>query len=392
MQNKIIVFFLLAFGVLLFVSCNDSPTDLGSGFLTQDDVQIFKFDSSVDSMNQTSNSFKHVYTLASSNIIMLGKAENVTSQILMKFVFAFPDSIKDDIINNNLIFHESWIEMHKDYSFGDSLSDLDYEVHKVNDFWTSAFSADSLPTLSYDNIDYSSSHAIEGDTLYTFRVDNSLILPWLENYSDTNLASNNGILLTPTASTQKILGFTGYNYDAINDPRLKIVFEKPGVYSDTITGYVSSDISLVLGDLPSVSSENIFIQSSLSGQVNLYFDLSVIPENTVINSATLILTVDSAETKTGSDYTNSLRVYLFSDSAAYEVNSNYVEVLSRSGDKFNGSVTDIIRAIHSGLDNQGLLIKASSDLNGVEIFALKGSNASDITKRPKLEIVYSRKK
>ena len=392
MQNKIIVFFLLAFGVLLFVSCNDSPTDLGSGLLTQDNVQISKFDSSVDSMNQTSKSFKHVYTLASSNIIMLGKAENVTSQILMKFVFGFADSIKEAILHDSLIIHESWIEMYKAYSFGNSTANLDYEVYKLNNFWTSSFSVDSIASLSYEEVDLSSAHNIEGDTLYTLKVDNSLVLPWLQHYSDTLLASNNGIILNPKSGSQKIIGFTAYNFDGVDDPRLKIIVEKPGAYTDTLTGYIASDISLVQGDLPSVSSENISVQSSLSGQVNLYFDLSVIPENTVINSAALTLTVDSAETKTGSDYTNSLRVYLFNDSAAYEVNSNYVDVLSRSGDKFTGSVTDIVRAIHFGLDNQGLLIKASSDLNGVEIFALKGSNASDITKRPKLEIVYSRKK
>ncbi len=73
------------------------------------------------------------------------------------------------------------------------------------------------------------------------------------------------------------------------------------MFTDTIIGYVSSDISIVTGSLPSVGSENLSIQPSLSSEINLFFDLSKIPQNAVINSASLTLTVDPAETKMSSD-------------------------------------------------------------------------------------------
>jgi hypothetical protein len=390
--NKIIVFFLLSFYILLLTGCNDSPSDLGSNLVSQDGVNVVKFNSATDSIFQSSSSFKYVYSLASSSIILLGLAENVNSKILMKFVFAFPDSVKQDIINNNIVVKDSWIEMFKAYQFGDSTAFFDYDVYKVNNFWTSSFSADSFATLSYDIIDKSSNHQIENDTIYSFGIDNSLALPWLQNYSDTLLGSNNGILISPKLNTNQVVGFTAYNFNAVNDPRLKIVFEKTGSYTDTITGYVSSDISIVLGNLPSVGIENIAIQSSLTSEVNLFYDFSKIPKDAVINSAKLTLYVDTLETKTGSTYLNSLRVYLFADTTSYLLNSNFVSVLNRSGATFSGDITGLVRAIHGGIDNLGFLVKAANEIDGVEIFALKGSNAADVAKRPNLEIVYSRKK
>jgi hypothetical protein len=39
-----------------------------------------------------------------------------------------------------------------------------------------------------------------------------------------------------------------------------------------------------------------------------------------------------------------------------------------------------------------MLIRATSEQRGIEIFAIKGSNSANLLQRPKLEIVYSRKK
>ncbi len=389
MQNKIIVFLLFVFSVLLFTKCNDSPTDIGSGLLTQDNIEILKFDSSFDSTYQTSNSFKFVHPLSSSSIIMLGNADNVTSKTLIKFVFAFADSLKDDVLNNNIIIKDSWIELHKSYLFGDSTSGFDYSVFKVNSYWTSTFDANS--SLSFDEVDLSGAKNVIGDTLYTFRIDNSLSDAWIKNYSDTVIASNNGLLISPTSGTKKIIGFTAYSIGGVSEPKLKIAIEYLGV-ADTIIGYVSSDISIVTGNLPIVGSENISIQPSLSSEAKLFFDLSKIPQDAVINSANLTLTIDSTETKMGANSISSLNTYILKDSSTHLIDSNYVNVLNISGNTFTGAVTTLIRALSSGLNNQGFLIKAANNYYGVEILALKGSNTADINKRPKLEIVYTRKK
>ncbi len=393
MINKIFLSFISAITIILLISCNDSPTDLGAGYLNQDGVILSKFDTSVDSMPQFSRNFKNVFSLGGSDQLLIGKAENITAHALIKFIFAIPDSIKSELLARNLTVIDSWVELIKDYKFGDSAATFDYQVFKINSSWTSSkFTSDSLSVLSYDNTDLSFNRTTENDTVYSFHIDTTLTSSWLQNYVDTTVASNYGILISPTSNTQKVLGFTAFNTSGVDDPRLRIVVQKAGEYIDTLIGYVTTDISAVIGDLPNVGTENLAIQSSLTSEVKLFFDLSVLPKNITINSAVLTLTVDTSQTKTGSNFTNSLRVFLLDDSSKNELNTNYIYTLKRSAATYTGEITNILRVWNNNVSNEGMLIKASSELRGIEIFAIKGSNAAEISKRPKLEIVYSRKK
>jgi len=392
--KNISLLFLSAISIFLIVSCNDSPTDLGTKFLSQDGVEVLKLDSSIDSIQQSSYSFKKVFNLGASSQLLLGKAENITSHVLLKFVFAIPDSIEEELALRNLTVIDSYVELFRNYSFGDSNAAFDYSAYKVNEKWSSStFTADSFAFLDYDNtIDLSFNRTTENDTIYSFHLDTTLTSSWLQNYVDTTVASNNGIILSPADNSQKVLGFTAFNTSGENDPRLRIVVQKPGAYIDTLIGYVSSDLSVVLGDIQNVGAENIVLQSSLTSEAQLYFDFSVVPEDVVINLATLTLTVDTVATKTGSSFTNRLSVYLLADSAEKELNPDYLYTLNRSGATFSGDITNMVRAWNNRIDNQGLLIKSTLEFWGIEIFAIKGSNAPLIEQRPKLEIVYSKGK
>jgi hypothetical protein len=391
--NKKLRSFISLITIFILIGCNDSPTDLGVEFVSQDGVEVFKLDSSVDSIPQQSNHFKKVINLGSSDHLLVGKAENVDAKAMLRFVLLIPDTIKAELENRTLTVIDSYVELTKDYSFGDSAALFDYQVKKINESWSaSTFTADSFLTLSYDNIDLSSNRTSLNDTTYSFNLDTALTSSWLQNYVDSSVASNYGILLDPAVNSQKVLGFTAFNVNGIDDPRLRIVVQKPGAYIDTLIGYIAADISVVLGEVQNTVTENLYLQTSLTSEVKLFFDVSVLPEDCVINSAKLTLTVDTLQTKTGSNFSNSLRVFLFSDSAKKEINTSYLYPLNRSGALFTGNLTDIVRAWKNNVDNQGMLIKATSELRGVEIFSVKGSNAADISQRPKLEIVYSRKK
>lgn len=390
MINKIFLSFISAITIFLLISCNDSPTDLGKDFLDRG-FGVYKFDTSLDSMPQHSRDFINVYSLGASSHLLIGKAENVTAHTLVRFIFQIPDSIKTELTSRNLTVIDSWIELIKDYRFGDSAATFDYEVFKINSGWTSSkFTSDSLENLSHDNTDLSFNRTTENDTVYSFHIDTTLVSSWLQNDIDTSVASNYGILISPTPGTQKVLGFTAFNTSGENDPILRIVVQKPGEYIDTLIGYVAADISVVLGDRQNVGIENLAIQSSLTSEAKLFFDLTVLPKDITINSAKLTLTVDTIQTKTGSSFTNSLRTYLLADSSKDSVNANYAYTLSRSGSTFSGEITNIVRVWNNKVSNQGMLIKATGELRGIEIFAIKGSNASNISDRPKLEIVYTR--
>lgn len=392
MIKKIFPFFIPAFFALLLISCNDSPTDLGIGFVDKlDGVGIYKFNS--DTTIQTSSSFERVYSLGGSARLLLGKAENVTAYTMLKFSFSLPDTVVADIKANKLKILDSWVELVKEYKFGDSSATFDYNVYKINNGWSSTtFSADSFQNLIYDNMNVSSLRETDNDTLYTFHIDTTVTSTWLHSYADTSIDNSNfGILLSPTNESQKVLGFTARNSTGVDQPILTFVVQKPGVYIDTLYGYILSDISFSKGIRADVGPENLAIQSSLTTEAKLFFDLSKLPKDITIHSAVLTLTVDTLETKTGKPYNNSLVAYLVADSSIDSVYSGLGATLKRVDATFTGKITDLVRTIGGSITNQGFIVKAASEIYGNEIFAIKGSNAADVSQRPKLEIVFSRK-
>jgi len=175
-------------------------------------------------------------------------------------------------------------------------------------------------------------------------------------------------------------------------PSLKIIIQKTGVYSDTLSYFPSVDLSVVSGSLPDVGTENIGIQAGLNSEARLFFDLSSLPKDIVVNYAQLILTVDTIKTITGSSFTNSVRVNYITDSTNLAIDSTFSLFLDRDGSTFKGSVTSFIQRTLIESNNQGLLLSASDKLNGVELFAIKGSNAAALAERPNLQIIYTSKK
>jgi hypothetical protein len=390
--NKIIYVFGIIFSSFFLISCSDTPTDLGSDLLNQDDVEVLKIDSSIDSVFQKSSFVKRVIPLSASDILILGKANNITAHSLINFTFFLPDTIKTDIRLGKIKVLESYIDMVKSYSFGEESAAFDYEVYKIKSAWGSTtFTSDSLDGLDVDKIDISFNRSIIADTLFRFNFDTTLASSWLKFSVDTTLGENEGILLNPKPESQKIVGFTAFNINGVDDPKLFVVVEKAGV-KDTLKGLVIADVSVAIGELPQVSAENIAIQSSLTSVGKLFFDLSSIPPFASISSAKLTLTVDTLETKTGSNFNNALRLFLLTDSTTINIDDVIFSTMSRTGETFTGDVTAFVRAWRSSLENQGFLIKAAGELRGIELFAIKNSNVSDKNKRPKLEIVYSRVK
>lgn len=75
-----------------------------------------------------------------------------------------------------------------------------------------------------------------------------------------------------------------------------------------------------------------------------------------------------------------------------KVNEDLVESLFRVENRFEGNISAFVRYWLNQKDNQGILLKAGNDINGVEKFILKGSTFPDYNERPKLEIVYTVRK
>lgn len=389
MLSRISVILLILFISLSFLACEDEPSAIGIELLASDLISVRTFDSQIDTLDQNSSFHKNVIQLGTSTKILIGKHENIEASTLLKFLFGLADTLKDDIIAGDLMVNEAWIELTTRYVYVDSNEVMDFTVHKVNNLWDPfEFTIDNLPALSYEMNDISSNKEIT-DSNYIFNIDTDVILSWMKNAADTSLEKNYGIYLKPVNNSGKVVGFQALTATSSEAAKLTLVIEKSGSYVDTINGFIFADVSVVDGDLPVLPSEDIAVQSSFSLNSIITFDLSPLPVGVVINSAELIIKRDNINTRTGTSFANELQAYFVEDSTAKEVNEGGAFRLSFIDNSYSGDITPYVRIWINEKRNEGVILRSGNDIEGLELFALKGSNAVNFEERPRLKIVYT---
>jgi len=381
-----ILFLLITF---LLYSCTDEPSSLGIELIGSENISAKIFDTAVDTAQQSSSFFKKVIPLGATDWILIGRYQDIEASTLMKFVFGLPDSLKEDLIDGNINVLDSWVILTNRYIYTDSMATMNFTVHKVNSSWSSSsFTVDSLANLNYEPTDASSQFTIT-DTLYTFHLDTALTLSWMKYTADNTLESNYGIYLDPTLSSNKVVGFQAFTAISSEAAKLFVVIEKPGVYVDTINGFVSADISIVdRPNLPTLPAGLISVQSSVAINSKLTFNLDQIPVSLVINKAELFITPDTVSSVKGSSFSNSLRVTYLSYADSLNTQGNPI-FLTLKENKYTGDITSFVRNWISTKENNGILIEAGSPTSGLELFALKGSDYFEFSERPRLRITYT---
>ena len=392
MFKNALVIFLIGITAVSFYSCSQSPSSIGAEILNPDFIVIHNLNSYQDSVAQHSSYFQKAAALGGSSTLLLGKKGNVESSVLVRFYIYLPDSIITAVKNNEVSVTSNSIEMAKTYTYGDSTDNLNFTVHKINGYWSeTTFTGDSLSTLSYDQSNIGTAPSFT-DSLTTFSIDNQTVFSWLQGIADSNSASNNGLLLQPTQDSKKVLGYQAYLSGVYYGTKLQLVIQKSGVYSDTLIFYPDKDASAATGTLPALSSGDIAVQGGLVVNSKLWFDVSSIPQNAIINSAMLTLSKDSTYYLTGSSYYNSIAVYQMADSTNPDTLGSASTTLNGITGGFSGDISSIVQRWVRTQDNQGMLLTVNGQLAGFELFALRGSNYSNAALRPRLVINYTTKK
>ena len=188
--------FLFLLGGIVFLqlsSCSDEPTTFGVDILNSDFIILDTLDTTIDSVAQTSTTFKTVVELGASQNLLVGKKDNINASFLIKFLFPLPDSLKTDIASGSVIITGAKVNLINTYQFGDSSAAFDLTAHNVTSNWSSiGFTSDSLPSLSYDATNVSSALNLT-DSIKTFNLDVNLIKSWFQSEIDTTLKNNKGL-------------------------------------------------------------------------------------------------------------------------------------------------------------------------------------------------------
>lgn len=386
--KRVGLFFYIVFFLLIQISCSDTPSSLGSNLLNQDFTNIISLDSEKDSLFQTYGIYRQILPLSNADRLLLGKKDNAEASILIKFLINLNDSLITQFKNNQLNVIDAYVDFTKNYSFGDSIAPFDYSVHKILSSWSTEFTADSLALLSFDGNDISFNKTFS-DSINRFKFDPTVAFTWLKAHADSDFAANKGLFIKPSAFSNKIIGFQALSSLDVPLPYLYTVIEKPGVYRDTLKFFPSVDLSVINGNIADVGPDNFPIQSGINSMAKIYFDLSTLPNGAVINYAQLTLTLDTLKTITGSNFSNSLRLNYLTDSSKIVIDSSTIFFMNRIGNTFNAAITPLIQLSLIKKNFQGFLISSADKLNGMELFAIRSSNAVIYNERPKLEIIYT---
>ncbi|MGA7720804.1 MAG: hypothetical protein WCA84_06475 [Ignavibacteriaceae bacterium] len=378
--------------ILLINSCSENPVSVGIGLLKSDYVNVKEIDSYGDSLKQSSSYFKYdIPITGSAASLLIGKAANVSASYLSEFNISLPDTIGTDILDGAATVTYAGVSLYPNYVFGDSNLAMDFTVNKISYNWTSAgVDADSINSLGIIQADLSTNRTFS-DSLVTFNLDKSYVLNILKYASDSTLGIDHGIYFKPTSNSKKVVGFDAVATTS-SYTTLKVVLLKPGDYSDTLLFYPGRESSIVTGSIPSISSQDIAVQGGLVINSHLTFNVSSVPANSLINYANLTLNIDTVATIVGYPYLNSLTVLLLTDSTARAYDSTQSIELSRSGNTFQGNIAAYVQNwIDKGV-NEGLLLQVTTQNDGLEYYALTGSNAANRALRPRLQITYTGKK
>lgn len=381
--------------LISFYACDDDPTSLGVDLLPDSDfLELVHVNSRELNLQQRVSVFTDSISTGNSSRILLGKYDNLESYMLIKFNFVLPDSITSALENDELKIVDSWIELQPNYVLGDSVfNNFMFSVYRVNAQWNpNTFTADSLDVLDYDNTELADNFSYS-DTTIQFNISQNVVFGWLKRQVDDTQPDDNGILFVPRTENM-VLGFQALTFNPVDpQPNLKIILEKQGEFTDTISATPTSDVHIIKGTEPQTIPGSFILQDGLPLRAKYWIDLSKLPQNSAVNKAKLTFYVNKEATVQGNVKSDSLALYIYSDSLKNSIEKDYGRIiLKREFDTYTGDVTSYVQRWINGLENQGIRINLTDEARALSKIVLYSPDVADTSKKPLLEIDYLIKK
>lgn len=396
-NSKQFILGVLFFLPLFIVSCSDVPGPIGSDLVSDQGVEKGML---IDSTHSKNNTVVVHSPLGTTATFLLGRNSEAEALALLKFIPA-NSALKDRLAAGKIVIDTALVTLTRTYKLGAEPTSFNFQGFRILNDWNST-------TINYDTlvnkVQYGSQNIVSSyggtDTASTrFFLNKSMVLDWMNAAVNDSFATKNyGFLLTPPAGANTILGFEGLTDLYTNPPALRIAYHDADSTADSPRFFVvNTDADAhtlrLLDSTRYASSENIVLQNGIIRDARIWFDYNALPSNIIIHHCELILTKkDTLYQYTESpNYVSDVRAYYLSDSTGMSVNVNYTSKFSVTDDKFTADVTSIVSTFVAAGQHINIGLFSSNRYLGANGLVFYGSNAADLSKRPKLKIIYSRR-
>ncbi len=396
----IVVIVLLGFQIN---GCNDKPTDIGMPLLF-DTITVLPYGPKDSSIFTGQRSFFKNMSIFNVGVIFVGKTEDTKAATILRFAEStMPDSL-NYLDASQIISATLTLNPYK-YTFGNTKSNnLSFKLYKVRSgnywsnqaTWDSVYNQDGSPKIfESSSIGQWSGQIPMIDTIPAINVqitDFSFIQEWIKNAKDSVPIWGLGIL--PDDNSDVIHQFVGSVKDNINiSPSIKIIYKNKNKNAlDSLI--MRSAINASFTKAPQIDTTTLAIQGASSWRSQLFFDMSKLPKNASIYKAQLELTYNPDKTVLGNLPVDSvLDAGLFLSDSIWKT-PDVPYYASLQGNKYifpkiNSSIEFWLR--HSGKGSLVLVSPGWSEYFKLDRVSFYGINETDITKRPKLIVIYSKR-
>ena len=377
---------------LLLSACSEDPTEENAltAALPLEEVEVH--DTTV--FASSTSSFK-AFIPMDGKLNLLGKSDEYTALLPMAFYGAlFP-------VRDTVLVESATLKLKAVTWSGDSTAPFGFTVHRILRNWNqSTVTWDSVQTGFYDagvtHGSYASGAAPDTHTV-TVDLDTALVRAWLQPSTDTT-TTKFGIILVPTASTNIVRGFEGFESspDSVL-PTLEIVATNvAGTTRDT--SVFTQGVDTFAGNRDNLITDPglLYAHAGIVYRSTLQFDVSFIPRGAIVNKAEMQLVLDPATTRLTrftADTVVSPHILLSSSgSSVFESDrpSAYGRRKEGTSNIFTFSVPHAVQFWLLGA-NYGLLLKTVTgpETGTTELYTFFSHAASDSSTLPRMQILYS---
>jgi hypothetical protein len=371
-----VIFFIPILFLILMNGCTDDPPNaVGVSILpSRDGFNILSFDTTA---NYSSSYLKRLS--GASTLLMLGKYQDNEAASILTFNLdstLFPGSKIDSA---TLFFHIG-------YKFKDSVGTIGFQIRNMRSSWTAGtYTWDSLSTSSYSDTILESHvmHIQPGDTTLSIRLDTAVVRSWI--WSGMGKCS---IILLPTSSSTMILGLSSSGSTETLMPKLSIAYHDSVDSSRVDSIFTTTKVYVANNTFP-VAAQHFFVQGAVADQGLLKFDVSRIPKNVSITSATLQLSLDTTLSVRGYSTDSSLTAYIaLDDSAKPTAGGLYGTGSFINSHTVTFPIASVVQQWVTKQTNHGVIIEVTSDYINFDRYSFYDFTAAP-SLRPTLTVKYS---